>query len=183
MSTITEFFLPKCKENWTPYWKAKELMRSKQKIQEGNIFYCDLNSNPSLNHFVLFKDHLLRIENLDELRREPNKAMSQALVMPLTTAKISIYEFEQKHLNHTIMVQFQDVVHLPSLPSFSGVRARMKCCFGSRSSNWCPFSTFSSTTMPFRRKWGRAPSRKCIKGCVWRTKSLLPSRCLRKRRF
>jgi len=70
-------------------------MRSKHKIQEGTIFYFDLNSTPILNHFKLFKDHLVRIESLEEFKRDPNKAMSNALVMPMTTAKISIYEFEQ----------------------------------------------------------------------------------------
>ena len=110
MKGFSEFFLPRCKDVWTPYWKASTLMRSKHKIQEGMVQYCDLDFEPTPNYIILCKDHLVRIEDVELYKRDPNKALSQSFVMPMSTAKIILYEFDQKQLEHTIMVKFQGVL-------------------------------------------------------------------------
>lgn len=85
-------------------------MHSHTLLQEGMLKYYNLQKKQAFHHFILYKDHLIKIEDTDLAITDRKEALKTAKVMPICLAKIDLYEFEKsKKTQHTIMVTFQQV--------------------------------------------------------------------------
>lgn len=113
-------------------------MHSTTNIQEGPLIFHDMKNGPKKNYFQLFKDHIIKYDDVELFQSNPELAIQSARVMPITLARVTLYEFYNEQMHHTLVINFQQVTILISPPLSLRPKIRKKCFFGMRNSDWSP---------------------------------------------